>query len=456
MNLKAVRQWSLETPILACTAVPLRLGSGGIDALALAYSNSAGSNAWIEMFCYPTDTQKIAVFDLQGRLLWKRDLGPGVVPDGCFFSIFPFDLDGDGADELYFINNLDPVHPFAVSKYRLERVAAATGVTTGQWPWPSRNAEGPMHNAFRNVIAGGYVHGRPVLLTAQGMYLDMYLQAWDPGLTPRWEVAIAANAPGARASHMHPVVDLDGDGVDEWLWGERCIDVGSGRERFCADADTYSGHSDVIQPFLDPGSGRWLVYTAREKQSRVAPRVAVYDAQGRRLWGDVDHGHLHIGWVARFAPERRTAMAIRIGSQQQTPQTRMIAGREVFAHDAATGQPLELPFDPFQTIPVDLDGDGLHELVRGTRHNGNCDGSVIDGRGRPLGSVRGSVALASKFLDRPGEQLLTVDREGTIRIWADTEAVDSELALARYRHPFYALSQRASACGNHLHLLGGL
>ena len=78
-----------------------------------------------------------------------------------------------------------------------------------------------MVNAFRNAIAGGSVHGQPVLLTAQGTYEDMYLQGWNPDLTPRWEVTIPKGSRGAHGSHMHPVVDLNNDGVDELLWGER-------------------------------------------------------------------------------------------------------------------------------------------------------------------------------------------------------------------------------------------
>ena len=159
---------------------------------------------------------------------------------------------------------------------------------------------------------------------------------------------------------------------------------------------------------------------------------------------------------SRALTEFTFQVAIRIGSQVQTQQARMIGGREVFAYDAVTGRPEELPFDPFQTIPVDLNGDGLHELVRGTRHDGNCSGEVLDGKGRILGSVGDPVAMASKFMNLPGEQLLTYSRDGTLRIWSDAEAVDTEAALERYRDPFYALNQRAGICGNHLHVLGGV
>ncbi|MBN2713480.1 MAG: hypothetical protein JXR97_13755 [Planctomycetes bacterium] len=456
MNIKAIKEWNIGTPIMQIHILPVRLGSGKIDALAMLYSNSLGSNPWIEMFSFPTDTYKLAVYDLSGKCMWCRDLGPGVIADPCFCPVFALDLDEDGKDEIYFLNNIDPEHPMAISKFKLERADAETGATTAQVEWPGYNAEGPMTNAFRNIISGGYANGKPVLLTAQGMYEDMYLQGWSSDLTKRWEVEIPEGSRGARGSHMHPVVDINKDGIDEWMWGERCIAVDTGKELFCCDDETYSGHSDTIQPFIDPATRDWLLFTSRAKQQFVSPRVAVYDNTGKRIWGAVDSGHMHIGWVARFSEEARTAMAIRIGTKKQTRQSREIHGRVVFAFDAVSGTPVELPFDPYQTIPVDLNGDGLHELVRGTWHDGNCSGEVIDGKGNVLGSVDGPVAFASKFLDLPGEQVITYAKDGTLRIWADTEAEDSPLALARYENSFYHTNQRACACGNHKHVLGGL
>ncbi len=456
MNIKPVIKWSLGGPVILCRALPLRVGSGKIDAILLAYSNSAGSNPWIEMFSFPADTLKLAVFDLKGKLIWKRDLGPGVIPDGSFCPIFSFDMDQDGKDEIYLVNNTDPEHPFAISKYRLERLDSADGKTTGQWQWPGYNSECNMNNAFRNTIAGGYVKGKPVLVTAQGLYDDMYLQGWNPDMSQRWKITIPKGSPGARGSHMHPIVDINGDGNDELMWGERCLSINDGKELFCYDRENYCGHSDIIQPFIDPSSGKWLVFATREKKSTVYPRISVFDSTGKIVWADMDKGHVHIGWVARLVQGKMTAMGIRIGSQIQTKKCRQIFDREVFSYDAVSGKKIELPFDTFQTIPIDMNGDGIHELVRGTKHDGNCNGEVFDGKGKPLGSVEGTGALASKFLDLPGEQLLTYSFDGAIRIWADIDAVDSDAARARYSNPFYSLNQRLSACGNHLHVLGGI
>ena len=456
MQLNVLRTWKLPSPARNCHAAVVSTRPGPADAVLVVHSNSVGSNPWIEMFSFPTDTLKLTLLGLDGTVRWTRDLGPGVMPDTSFCPVLVFDHDGDGVDEIYLVNNIDPEHPLAISKYRLERVDSRTGETLGQWPWAGHNAEAPMNDAFRNVILGGQVRGEKVLVTTQGIYTNLFLQAWNPDMSLRWDLRISQSDPGARGSHMYPVVDLNGDGVDELMWGERCLSLDTGKELFCGDRDTYSGHSDTILPFRDPHSGRWLIYTAREKQSKVAPRVAVYDTHGERVWGAIDAGHMHINWVARFAPNDLTAIAIRIGAQEQTRQSRNISGREPFAFDAATGAVRELPFDPFQYVPVDLNGDGLHELVRGTAHNGGGDGGVIDGRGRALGSVEGRVALAGKVIDHPGEQVLTYTGDDTVRLWGDASATDCPAALARYAHLYYQRILRSTAIGNQGYLLAGV
>jgi hypothetical protein len=390
-----------------------------------------------------------------------------------------FDLDGDGIDEIWFVDNVNTQHPLGLSGYRLARLDARTGETTGQWPWPRLGNDQNLSHTFRNFILGGHAHGEPVLVTAQGTYGTMRLQGWRPDMSPRWETEIARESPGARGSHMCALADLNEDGVDELLWGERCLELAGGTELFCADRGVYRGHSDIALPVLDRASGRWLLYTCRESDHGAAPRVVMFDTQGQRLWGHVDHGHMDIGWVARLgatsgtdeadgarngpapvegdgAPGRQgeyVAMAIRIGQKFCGPDGRWHSGTEEFSWDARTGEPRPLPFSTYRTIPVDLNGDGYHELVRGQPSG---DGEVWDGLGRPLGNVGGPVAMASKLLDLPGEQLLSYHEDGTVRLWADRNAVDTPAALARYAHPYYRTNQRLTAVGYNLINLGGI
>ena len=146
-------------------------------------------------------------------------------------------------------------------------------------------------------------------------------------------------------------------------------------------------------------------------------------------------------------------MSIRIGQKFCGPDGRWHNGTEQFAWDARTGAPMELPFNGYKTIPVDLDGDGFHEIVRGAPSG---DGEVLTGAGERIGSVGGAVAIAAKLLDAPGEQLLSYHEDGGVRIWADRNAEDSAVASERYVSPLYRANRKLTGSGYNLNALAGL
>ena len=454
IELDTVIELDLGSAIGQFRAMPVDLGRGAPKAFLGVYCADFDDDPYVEMFFFPTDTLKMVLISETGKVLWRRDLGPGVVPGVWFCPVFPFDLNGDGVDEIWIVTNTNVDHPLGLSGYQLEAIDARTGEMIGQWPWPEVDRSQALSHVFRNFVAGGYVNDEPVLVTAQGTYGDMHLQGWRPDMTLRWEHMIAHSDPGARGSHMCPIADLDRDGKQEWMWGERCIALDAGRERFCADRDTYRGHSDIIQPVLDRSTGQWFLYTCREGDGQVAPRVVLYNAQGQRVWGHVDHGHMDMGWVARLGPNcAPVAMAVRIGHKTCGPDGRFHYDRDAFVWDALTGEPYNLPFDVYGTLPVDLNGDGYHELVYGIPGQ---DGTVIDRHGNKVGSVGAPVAMLSKFLDLPGEQILAYSPDGTIRVWADRNAEDRAEAIARFSHPLYRANQRLGGVGYNVNVLGGL
>jgi hypothetical protein len=454
IRMETVVELSVDQKLGQLRSVPVQIGSGTRAFLA-AYGADFDVDPSVNMFYYPTDTLKLSVFTEQGEVVWKKELGRTVVPGIWFCPVYAFDLDGDGVDEIYFVNNLNPTHPLCVKEYCLERLDSRTGATTGQWPWKNDGGkEEPLSCTFRNFIIGGHVHGEPVLVTCQGTYWSMHLQGWNADMSLRWEVNIDKDDPGARGSHVCPVIDLNDDGIDELMWGERAISLDTGEELFCADRDVYRGHSDVVQPLFNHATGKWSLFTVRESDPKATPRVVMFDAQGNRRWGDVEAGHMDIGWAARLQDDRsHVTMAIRIGAKTCGPDGRFHQSMDEYTYDAETGKPYSLPYSIYRTIPVDLNGDGYHELVRGMPGG---DGDIFDRHGNKYGSVGGTVAMANKFLDLPGEQLLSFRPDGTVQIWADRNAEDQAEALQRYSHPFYKACQRLYGVGYNLYIITGI
>ena len=450
-SFQEILQFNVETELGQCRAVPVDLGDE--DGIFLAYCQDAEVDPYVEMFFFPKHRMRISVYTHSGQKVWTRELGPGVIPGIWFVPFFPFDLDSDGVDEIWFVNNIDDDHPLSIRGRRLERLDARTGQTLARYSWPVVPSNQSNSHRFRNFILGGHAKGKPVLVTAQGTYGPMKLQGWDNKMSRQWEYEVASGSPGARGSHMCPVVDIDHDGSDEILWGERCISLETGEELFCADQDSYRGHSDVIAPILDRKANRWYFHTCRESGG-FKPRVATFDDRGHRVWGDLDSGHMDMGWAARLGPAgEHVSMAIRVGAKSAGPKGFFRESVEEFTYEALTGRKVKLDFSVFCTLPVDLNGDGVHEVVRGVAEG---NGEVLDRTGRVIGNVGGSAAMASKFMDHPGEQILCYYPDGRIRIWADKNGKDSETAKWRHDHPFYRANQRLTTTGYNMVNLGGL
>lgn len=450
VDLREVLQLSVADSLAQLRAAPVDLGEGQPRAFQAVHSASPNVDPWHAYFRFPEHSLKLTLFTTEGKIRWQRDLGPGVVAGTWFAPVLPFDLNEDGRDEIWLVGNNQPEHPLSLYGMRLKRLDARTGETTGEWDWPRPASGQSMSHTYRFYILGGYADGEPVLVTAQGTYGPMRLQGWNPNMSRRWEREIGADQPGPRGSHMVPVVDINNDDVDEILWGERAISTATGESLFVADEETWNGHSDLILPLRDPATGEWSIFTARETPS-PGNQVVMYDAEGERLWSDVEGGHMDRGWIARLGEERTpVAMAARLEKQGEGMEKQ---GFREFAYHPETGETYALPYDKYRdgayrTIPVDLDGDAWHEITR--------NGVVIDRNGQQVATYDGEVAMASKFLDHAGEQLLTWTPDGRVHIYAHANARDSNAAEERYQHPSYQLNQQFTAFGYNLVLLGGI
>lgn len=455
IDLQVAAEIDLGQTVEQFRAVPVSLGAEAPRAVCALYSADAEIDPFRKMFFFPKNTLKMVLFDETGRVHWTRDLGPGVVPGVWFAPVFAFDMNQDGVDEIFHVNNTDPGHPLDNDTYVLERIDPATGAATGAWPFPRPDPEQQLSKLFRHFIFAGFVREKPVLVAANGTYGRMHLRALNADMSVRWEKSIDPEADqGAAGSHMCAIVDIDGDGNDEVMWGERALRLDDGGQLFCADAGAWSDHSDIVQPVLNRKTGAWSLWTCRESRTGTPPRLAFFDGQGRRVWTDVEKGHMDTGWAAHLAAgEEPTVFAIRMTGKARDARGERRVGVEEFTYHAFSGKKRTMGFDLYTTIPVDLDGDGYHELVRGYFEG---DGAVLDARGRVLGATGGHAAIVSKFTRHPGEQILTYSRDGKVRIYRDMTALDSPAARARYGHRFYLPNQKLTGVGYNYFNLGGL
>lgn len=435
-------------------AVPVKIGDRHPYAVAFMYSEEAEVDPWEGMFFFPKHTLKLAVITVEGELLWKKDLGEGVVPGIWFSPLLAFDLDEDGVDELWIINNLDPGHPLNYRHYVLQKIDPGTGDILSEMSWPKPEVPQELSHLYRHFIMGAYIKGKPLLLTAQGTYGPMRIQAWNNDMSMRWEHVIPKDAPGALGSHVTPVVDINNDNIDELFWGERCIELDRGKELYCAAADSWEGHSDIIQPVYDYKLNKWSIFTCRESFNEQDPRLVMYNQEGIQIWGDLSSGHMDTGWAARLGEDGEPyVLGVKVAKKTRTAEGETRSEVVEYIYKAFSGEKVDLKFDVYTSIPVDINGDGIHELVKGY-FEGN--GDVIDRNGKILGNIGGLSAMACKFMPAPGEQILSYSKDGWIKIWADINARDNQRALNRYANPFYKINRIQTGNGYNLFTLGGI
>jgi len=441
----------------------VRFRNAGRTGLLLVHSHAPDQQPSLPNFVWPNDTLKISAFTFQGEQLWQHDVGRGIIPGRWFCPVFPFDLDGDGVEEVYHIGNSTPDMPFNKDAMEVTALSGETGevIRSARLPWFPGNQT--MSDTFRYLINGGYSHGRPRLVTSQGCYHELTIHAWQGNLEPLWQRHIPNSEPGCRASHMTSVLDIDGDGRDEVFLGERCIDIDTGQDKWVADRDNYHGHSDVVMPTLDHRTGDWFLYTCREFPWPEGSRgVVMFDGQGREVWGHRGMGHMHDGWTARLCDDgSRLCYAMEVVKHKTGSRVTSVDAKSYF-YDMA-GNPLEVPFPLECTRPVDIDGDGRHDLlyVNGFAFRGkttDLPGLLIDRHGNKIGRLTGGLVFLHKIdaLGCPGEQIVTHDGHGTIRVYGCPGAKDSEEALARYAHPYYESCARLWAVGYNWRNAAGL
>lgn len=450
MLLSEFKRFDLGACVRQVRSIPVKLKMGE-EAILFIYSGEENIDPGEEYYKHPSDSLKISLFDMKGTMIWTRDLGRGVIPGIWFCPVISLDLNMDGQDEIYFVNNLNPEAPFSFLYRYLEEVDPVNGNTVMRWKWPDNTFDDRMSLSYRFYLVAGYSNGKPVLITSQGTYGDMYLQGYGPGMVKKWETVIRESDAGPRASHLTPVLDFNDDGIDELFWGERLLSVENGQEVFCYAKEEYRGHSDVIIPFVDFENGKRYIYTCREgDEEKGVYRVVTFNEDGSHAWNDLTVGHMHAGWLATIEHEgkpRRIAAAVE--RKVTEGETGLISDENTsYYYDAYTGKRIELEFPGVANdfAPLDINGDGYSEFLC---TGGACCGCVYNFKGELIGKIEGKMVKNGIILSQyPCDQIMTFDQHGVVRVYGDKDAEPGELFKKRHEYKgFHSLCQRLMASG---------
>lgn len=386
-------------------------GDGSIEFLVL-HSPCPNVDPYRLMWFPSSHSLRLDAYRADGTLLWRHDLGPGVESGSWYAPVIVADVDGDGRAEVCFRANLSPDR-LDYTHERTRILDGRTGQPKADLPWVSAEGLGSDYNRTlsRNLMSFASLdEGRtPVLVIARGTYEGQRLIALGPDLKPLWERAILD---GTRGSHAFPAADVNADGDDELLWGDRCLSLRTGEDLWVAERAGFNGHTDIIVPaHVQPGRDDYQVYYCREGWGgKGTGGVLLVDARGKTVWADWDRGHVDMGWASRVLPEPAGMQCYALEIEEKTggPEGMKRVVNEVLFRDAF-GSPLKPPVNLQYTLPIDVNGDGLREIV-------SQDGQVWDWRGEPVSRYEGHVIHGANHLGDAHEQVVTLTETGEIHI----------------------------------------
>lgn len=245
-------------------------------------------------------TYKLEAYTLDGKFLWRYDLG-WAIEQGIWYSPYiVYDLDGDGKAEVAVkTGEGDPRGPDGRVGTGPEYVTILNG-ETGQpvtrVDWPSRDLFPSYNYASRNQLAVAYLDGqRPSLIVLRGTYNVMLAIAYryeNGKLIEQWRFdnRNMDRKYSGQGAHWTQAADVDGDGKDEVLLGSVVLDD-DGQPLW----STGLGHPDhAYIGDLDPERPGLEIYYGIETRQPKNGMCMVDAKTGEILWGyDGPTRHVH-------------------------------------------------------------------------------------------------------------------------------------------------------------------
>ena len=131
MKLTTTHRFEIGRPIGYSHSATVKLGDK--EGMLFLTTPGGGVDPGEELFHYKgIQNTWLVMFDMDGNKLWEKELPDGVLPGIWFRCAVALDMDGDGYDEIYFINNTGA--PFSFSPHIRIGTQSATriiGITPG-------------------------------------------------------------------------------------------------------------------------------------------------------------------------------------------------------------------------------------------------------------------------------------------------------------------------------------
>lgn len=328
-----------------------------------------------------TGETKLEAYRLDGRFLWRINLGKNVREGAHYTPFLVYDLDGDGRAEVVCRTADGTVDgsgkPLGDARadhrneagYVLEGPEfltvfdGATGKALASIAYvPARGDVSAWGDDYGNRVdrflaCVAYLDGvRPSVVFCRGYYTRTVLAAWnwrDGKLAPVWTFDTDTTPDGrayrGQGNHNLSVGDIDGDGRDEIVYGACCIDD-DGRGLY----STGLGHGDALHlGDLDPDRPGLEVFDIHEKP-RHPVGAEFRDARtGALIWG-------------KSSPDVTRGVAMDIDPRHRGYET-WASGEGLRGLWDAQGRTISDRKPRSCNFGIWWDGDPLREILDGTR-----------------------------------------------------------------------------------------
>jgi hypothetical protein len=257
-----------------------------------------------------TDTYKLEAYTLDGKLMWRHDLGWSIETGVWFSPYIVYDFDGDGCAEVAMkAGEGDPRDPdghVTSGPEWLLILDGKTGEERARAPWPPREGYAENDSLNRNLLNVAYLDGKtPCILAQRGTYYTIEIVAMEfdgTRLREVWRWIDREDGPrfSGQGAHALQAADIDGDGRDEVIIGAAAIDdngVGMWSTGLHHPDHCSVGDLDPTRPGLEVQYGQeWGM-----KQNGVCQ----VDARtGEILWGlDEETVEIGVSLTAKLLPD---------------------------------------------------------------------------------------------------------------------------------------------------------